>query len=144
MNLKKIEIVQASSASYFLQKSLSSSAGFESSHYTIVHGCVYLKAPCGSGTFSSTLLAFGNLLLSWVSEYQGILPCEQSVHNASIYRGEVYSLYSTVYKLRNLATRRNILAYVKALNQTLDIFRTYPESVYATVEGNVGDDSSVV
>jgi ABC-type nitrate/sulfonate/bicarbonate transport system substrate-binding protein len=63
--------------------------------------------------------------------------------NTSVYR-EVYSLYTTTDKLNKPATRKNIVAYVKALNQTLEVFRGHPESVYATVGGNVGMDASIV
>jgi hypothetical protein len=51
---KRIGTMQASSASYFINKLLSS-VGLKNSDYTVVSGNVCMKAPCGSGTFPSMI-----------------------------------------------------------------------------------------
>ncbi|EPE30238.1 Periplasmic binding protein-like II [Glarea lozoyensis ATCC 20868] len=144
---KRIGTMQGTSASYFVNKLLGS-ANLKSSDYTIVSGSVCMKTPCGSGTFPSMITgkkidAFGIWEPAVELGAKSLGSSAVIFQNVSIYR-EVYSLYSTTEKLNNIATRKNIVAYVKALNQTLDVFRNRPESVYATVGGNVGVDASVV
>jgi ABC-type nitrate/sulfonate/bicarbonate transport system substrate-binding protein len=144
---KKIGTMQASSASYFINKLLST-IGLKSSEYTLMSGNTCMKAPCGSGTFPSMIShkqvdAFGIWEPSVELGAQGLGDNAILFQNISIYR-EVYSLYSTTEKLNNQATRNNIVAFVKALNQTLEVFRDHPDTVYAFVGGKVGMDTSTV
>jgi ABC-type nitrate/sulfonate/bicarbonate transport system substrate-binding protein len=144
---KKIGTMRGTSAGYFVSKLLAT-AGLKDSDYTIVSGNVCMKAPCGQGTFPSMITsgqidAFG--IWEPAVELGAMALGDNAVlfQNASVYR-EVYSLYTTQDKLDNAATRKDILAYVSALNQTLDVFTNDPDSVYATVAADVGMDVAVV
>lgn len=136
-----------SSAGYFIDKLLGS-VGLQAGSYSIVGGNVCMKAPCGAGTLPAMITAkqvdaFGIWEPAVELGADALGTNAVLFQNTSIYR-EVYSLYSTVDKLNNTATRKNIVAYIKALNQTLEVFRDKPESVYAYVAQNVGMDASVV
>ena len=144
---KKIGTMAGTSAGYFVSKFLSS-AGLKDSDYQVVSGNVCMKAPCGSGTFPQMIAnkqidAFG--IWEPAVELGAMALGDNAVvfQNFSIYR-EVYSLYSTTDKLNDPAMRKNIVAFVKALNQTLDVFTNKPDSVYSTVASAVGMDPSVV
>lgn len=144
---KKIGSIQGSSAGVFVAKLLSS-AGLSESDYKIVSGNVCMKAPCGSGTFPTMLKnkeidAFGVWEPVVELGAQAIGNNAIIFQNTSIYR-EVYSLYSTTDKLNNPSTRKDILAFVRALNQTLDIFTNKPDTVYSTVASATGVDPLVL
>jgi len=145
---KKIGTMSGTSAGVFVQRMLSS-VGVSEGSYTLVNGNVCMKAPCGSGTFPQMLSsrqidAFG----IWEPAVElGIRAIGSSnavvFQNASIYR-EVYSLYSTTEKLNDKAKRKDIVAFVRALNQTLNVFNEQPESVYSFVGQSVGVDVDVL
>jgi ABC-type nitrate/sulfonate/bicarbonate transport system substrate-binding protein len=144
---KKIGSMQGSSAAVFVTKLLST-AGLSESDYRIVSGNVCMKTPCGSGTFPTMLKnkeidAFGVWEPAVELGAQAIGNNAIIFQNTSVYR-EVYSLYSTTDKLNNPSMRKNILEFVRALNQTLDIFTNKPESVYSTVASATGVDPAVV
>ncbi|KAF2193007.1 periplasmic binding protein-like II [Zopfia rhizophila CBS 207.26] len=144
---KRIGTMAGTSAGYFVYKFLAS-AGLQPSDYRTVSGNVCMKAPCGSNTFPS-MLKSGQIDAFGIWEPAPELGAQALGNNAiffqniSIYR-EVYSLYSTTEKLNDPAMRKNIVAFVKALNQTLDVFTNKPDSVYSTVASAVGMDASVV
>ncbi|KAB5585184.1 hypothetical protein GE09DRAFT_944209 [Coniochaeta sp. 2T2.1] len=144
---KKIGTMQSSSAAYFVNKMMSS-AGLKDTDYTVVSGNVCMKSPCGQGTFPQMLAnrqidAFG--IWEPAVELAARAMGDKAIifQNTSIYR-EVYSLYSTKEKLSDRTTRKDIISFLKALNQTLDVFINNPKSVYATVASAVGMDVSVV
>lgn len=144
---KKVGTMPGTSAAYFINKFLGS-AGLKSGDYSIVSGNVCMKTPCGSGTFPQQITgkqvdAFGIWEPAVELGARALGSNAVIFQNTSIYR-EVYSLYSTQEKLKDPTTRKNIVAFVKALNQTLEVFRDKPESVYATVASAVGMDASVV
>ncbi|KAH8902805.1 periplasmic binding protein-like II [Coniochaeta sp. PMI_546] len=144
---KKIGTMQSSSAAYFVSKMLSS-AGLKDTDYTVVSGQICMKAPCGQGTFPQMLAsrqidAFGIWEPAVELAAKALGDNAVIFQNTSIYR-EVYSLYSTKEKLGDPTIRKNIVAFVKALNQTLDVFTNNPKSVYATVAAAVGMDVSIV
>ena len=56
----------------------------------------------------------------------------------------MYAFYSTTEKLNDPAKRKDILAFVRALNQTLDVYNNKPASVYKFVADEVGMDPKVV
>lgn len=133
---KRIGTISVTSAGVFIHNLLSS-AGLKDSDYTIVNGNVCMKAPCGNKTFPQMLKnrqidAFGIWEPAVELGAQAIGSNAIIFQNESIYR-EVYSLYSTTDKLNNPAKRRDILAFVRALNQTLEVFRNEPERVYGMV-----------
>jgi ABC-type nitrate/sulfonate/bicarbonate transport system substrate-binding protein len=128
---------------------LLATAGLKDTDYSLASGNVCMKAPCGQGTLTQMLVNKQiDALGIWeptVELAARALGGNNAVvfQNASVYR-EVYSLYSTKEKLADPATRKDIVAFVRALNQTLDVFRDRPESVYAFVAGAVGMDVAVV
>lgn len=145
---KRIGTIYGTSSEVFVNQLLAS-AGIAKGQYTLVNGQVCMRAPCGSGTFpaqfkSKSIDAFG----VWETAVQlGIDTVgEENVvvfKNASAYR-EVYSLYATDEKLKDTAARKKIVQFVRALNQTYDVFRNQPEKVYATVGKLVGVDVPVL
>lgn len=144
---KKVGTQRGTSAGYFVSKFLST-AGLKDSDYTVVSGNVCMKAPCGRGTYpnmitSGQIDAFGIWEPAVELGAQALGDDAVLFQNRSVYR-EVYSLYTTQEKLDNPATRKDILAFVSALNKTLDVFTNDPESVYATVAAAVGMDVEVV
>lgn len=145
---KRIGTIAGSSAEVFINQLLSS-AGLSKGQYTTVNGAVCMKAPCGSGTFpqqlkSRSIDAYGvwetavELGVEALGENNVVI-----FKNASIYR-EVYSLYSTDEKLKDAATRQKIVQFVRALNQTYDVFRNQPDKVYSTVGQLIGVDVPVL
>ncbi len=145
---KRIGTMSGTSAEVFVNQLLAS-AGVAKGQYTVVNGQVCMRAPCGSGTFPSQLKsksidAYG----IWETAVQlGIDAVgEDNVvvfKNASVYR-EVYSLYATDEKLKDVASRKKIVQFVRALNQTYDVFRNQPDKVYSQVGQLVGVDVPVL
>ncbi|KAF4624944.1 hypothetical protein G7Y89_g13224 [Cudoniella acicularis] len=144
---KKVGTMPGTSAAYFVNKLLGS-AGLAPADYSVVSGSVCMKTPCGSGTLPQMLTgkqvdAFGIWEPAVELGAKALGSNAVIFQNASIYR-EVYSLYSTEEKLKDATTRKNIVAFVKALDQTLDVFTKNPSTVYATVASAVGMDEAVV
>lgn len=145
---KRIGTMSGTSAGVFVDRMLAS-AGLKTTDYTVVSGNICMKAPCGSGTYpqmltSKSVDAFGiwEPIVELGIQALGT-PNAIVFQNASIYR-EVYSLYSTTSKLSNAATRKDIVSFVRALNQTADVFTNKPDSVYAFVAGKVGMDTNTL
>jgi len=145
---KRVGSIPGTSAEVFV-RALLGNAGLANSDYTVVSGNVCMKTPCGSGTFpaqlkSKSIDAFGvwetavQLGVEAIGEENAVI-----FKNASVYR-EVYSLYATTENLNNPATRKKIVEYVKALNTTLEIFRSEPEKVYPTVAQAINVDVPVL
>ena len=61
----------------------------------------------------------------------------------SVYR-ELFNLHSTTEKLSNPTTRKQIVAFIKALNQAETVFRTQFESVQARVATAVKIEPTVL
>lgn len=107
-----------------------------------------MKAPCGADTYPAQLKA-GKIdaIALWepIVELGAEAIGDNAIifQNASLYR-EIYSLYSTTDKLKDPAKRKNIVAFVRALNRTLDVFRNKPETVYDFVGQTTGSDPKVV
>ena len=145
---KRIGTFASSSAEVFIH-TLLGNAGLAQTDYTTTSGQFCMKAPCASNTMpaqlkSRQLDAFG----CWETAVElGVQAAgEENVvvfKNASLYR-EIYSLYATEENLKNAATRKKIVQYVKALNDTLDIFRNEPEKVYSWVAQTIKADTDVV
>lgn len=146
---KRIGTMQGTSAGYFINKLLGT-AGLQDSDYRTVSGNVCMKTPCGANTFPQMLASkqidgFG----IWEPAPElgaRAIGADNAIffQNYTIYR-EVYSLYTTQEKLADPAMRKDIVAFVKALNQTLDVFTNNPDaSVYEFVASKVGMDPEVV
>lgn len=145
---KRIGTIAGTSAEVFVRQLLAT-AGLSQSDYTTVNGNVCMREPCGSNTFPSQLKdrridAFGvwetavELGIRAIGEQNAVV-----FKNASVYR-EVYSLYTTAEKLRDTTKRKQIVQFVKALNQTYEVFRNTPDKVYADVAQKVGVDVQVL
>lgn len=146
---KRVGTIPGTSAEVFVRQLLGS-AGLSPGDYTTVSGNVCMRAPCAADTFPAQLRdgridAFG----VWETAVElGVRALGGEANaavfkNASVYR-EVYSLYTTEEKLRDAAARRRIVQFVRALNQTYDVFRNTPDRVYATVGQLVGVDLPVL
>ncbi|KAK4248962.1 hypothetical protein C7999DRAFT_39945 [Corynascus novoguineensis] len=148
---KRIGTIPGTSAEVFIRRLLETEAGlsWERGDYTTVAGNACMREPCGSNTLPAMLRdgrvdAFG----IWETAVElGVraLGDDRAItfKNASIYR-EVYSLYSTEAKLRDTRTRARIVEFVRALNQTYDLFRAEGDDVYAAVSQNIGVDVPVL
>ncbi|KAK7183342.1 periplasmic binding protein-like II [Paraphaeosphaeria sporulosa] len=145
---KKIGSMPGTSAAIFVQRMLAS-AGVNDGAYSIVSGNVCMKAPCGSGTLPAMLKggqvdAFGiwepavELGIRAIGKDNAVV-----FQNATTYR-EVYSLYTTTDKLADPKKRADIVAFVRALNQTLEVYNHPNASVYSFVADRVGMDAEVV
>ncbi|TPX14615.1 uncharacterized protein E0L32_005307 [Thyridium curvatum] len=144
---KRIGTMQGTSAGYFINKLLGT-AGLQSSDYRTVSGNVCMKTPCGAGTFPQMLAnkqidGFGIWEPAPELGARAIGDNAIFFQNYTIYR-EVYSLYTTQEKLSDPAMRKDILAFVKALNQTLEVFTKADDSVYQFVASKVGMDPEIV
>lgn len=144
---KKIGTISSSSAKVFVDRMLAS-VGLKESEYTTVSGNVCMKTPCGSGTFpamitSKQIDAFGVWEPAVELGAQALGSNAITFQNGSIYR-EMYAFYSTTEKLNDPAKRKDIVAFVRALNKTLDVYNTKPESVYKFVADEVGMDAKIV
>lgn len=146
---KRIGTIPGSSAEVFVQ-TLLGSAGLKPSDYTQVSGGTCMRAPCSENSFPSQFKArkidaYG----VWETAVElGIeaVGGESNVvifKNASLYR-EVYSLYATQQNLANPTMRKKIVQYVKALNQTLDLFKNQPETIYPGVSKRINVDVPVL
>jgi ABC-type nitrate/sulfonate/bicarbonate transport system substrate-binding protein len=146
---KKVATIPSSSASVFVHNMLSS-VGVGDAAYTTPSGNVCMKTPCASDTLpaqlkAGTIDAFGMWEPAVELGAQALGSNAITFQNASIYR-EVYALYSTTDALNNATRREDIVAFVRALNQTLDVFAQQPKEkgVYNYVSKAVGVDEAVV
>jgi ABC-type nitrate/sulfonate/bicarbonate transport system substrate-binding protein len=144
---KKIGTMPGTSAGYFINQMMAN-AGLKSGDYTVVSGNVCMKTPCGAGTFPQMISnkqvdAFGIWEPAVELGANALGSNAVIFQNASIYR-EVYSLFTTTDKLKDATTRKSIVAFIKALNQALDVFKNNPDKVYQTVASAVGMDAAVV
>lgn len=145
---KRIGTIAGSSAQVFV-RTLLGSAGLKPSDYTEVSGGLCMRSPCAATTFpgllkSNQIDAFRVLETAVELGIEALGESNVVVFkNASIYR-EIYSLYATEQSLKDTTRRNKIVHYVKALNQTLDIFRNEPEKVYSTVSSGIGVDVPVL
>lgn len=144
---KKIGTINGSSARVFVDRLLAS-GGLKESEYTTVSGNVCMKTPCANNTFPSMIAsnqidAFGVWEPAVELGVQALGDNAITFQNGSVYR-EMYAFYSTTEKLNDPAKRKDIVAFVRALNQTLDVYNNKPESVYQFVADTVGMDPKVV
>ena len=138
---KRIGTFTGTSAAYFVQKYLAT-AGLKPSDYTVVNSNVCSASPCGQGTLPQ-MLSSGQVDAIGIWEPSAELAAQSLGTNAlifqdkSVYR-EIFNLHSTSDKLANAATRKKIVAFLKALNQAKTVFTNTPDSIYARVSTAVG------
>jgi ABC-type nitrate/sulfonate/bicarbonate transport system substrate-binding protein len=145
---KRIGTIAGTSAEVFVRQLLAT-VGLAQGDYTTVNGNVCMKAPCAADTFPAQFSgrridAFGVWETSVELGIQAVGEGNVVVFkNASVYR-EVYSLYSTQEKLRDAGTRQRIVQFVRALNQTYEVFKRPTEAVYSMVGQTVNVDVPVL
>ncbi|KAH9217469.1 hypothetical protein DL95DRAFT_459374 [Leptodontidium sp. 2 PMI_412] len=135
-NLRIIYTVCESSAAYFVQKYLAT-VGLKESDYTVVSGSTCMSAPCEAGTFPY-MLAHGTVDAVGMWEPTLELSAQALGANAvifqdrSVYR-EVFNLHTTAEKLKDVTARKNIVTFIRALNQAEAEYNTTPDKVYSRV-----------
>jgi ABC-type nitrate/sulfonate/bicarbonate transport system substrate-binding protein len=144
---KKIGTIPSTSAAYFVQKYLAT-AGLKETDYTTVSGGSCNSAPCGSGTLPymlshGTVDAVGMWEPTLELAIEGLGSDAVVFQNKSVYR-EVYNLYTTAEKLKDTATRKSIVAYIKALKHVAAIFDCTPDKVIPRVARTMNMSESVV
>ncbi|KAH8194622.1 hypothetical protein TruAng_011215 [Truncatella angustata] len=147
---KKIGTIPGTSAAYFVQRYLASQGGLRDTDYTTVSGSNCNARPCGSGTLPY-MLARGSVdavgmwepTLELAIEGLGSTDTAVVFQNASVYR-EIYNLYTTAEKLRDPGTRRDIVAYLRALDQTAQLFANRSETVIPRVAKTMNMDETLV
>ncbi|RDL41631.1 Uncharacterized protein BP5553_01610 [Venustampulla echinocandica] len=144
---KRIGTIPSTSAAYFVEKYLAT-AGLKASDYTVSYGSICMSAPCGSGTFPY-MLAHGSIDAVGMWEPTGELAAQALGSDAivfqdrSVYR-EIFNLHSTAEKLKDPTTRKNIVAFIQALNKAEAVFNTDPQSVWPRVAAAVNMDLNIL
>lgn len=142
---KRVGTMPGTSANYFVKRLLNS-AGV--SEYTTVSGNVCFKSPCGAGTLpaqikAKTIDAFG--IWEPSPELGGEALGDDAVffQNGTVFR-EIYSLFTTTDKLNDPTSRKAIVEFIRAMDQTIDVFKNTPEKVYEFVAQAMGMDAATV
>lgn len=144
---KRIGTMPNTSANYFIKKLLNS-AGVKDSEYTTVSGTTCMKAPCGAGTLPAQMQAkaidaFGIWEPSPELAARALGGDAVFFQNATVFR-EIYSLFTTTEKLNDPTSRKAIVEFVRALDQTVGVFKDTPEKVYQFVAQTMGMDAATV
>ena len=144
---KRIGTMSGTSAGYFIYKYLNS-VGLKEGDYTLASGSICSAAPCGSGTLPAMLKA-GTIDAFGIWEPSVQLAVDQlgadaiTFSDKSVYR-EIYNLHTTAEKLKDASSRKEIVAFVKALIQAQKVFEETPDKVIPRVAQAVGMDQKVV
>lgn len=144
---KRIGTIPGTSAGYFVNKFLKT-AGIQPGQYTVASGNACMKAPCGQGTLPQMLQAgqidaFGLWEAAPELGARALGDNHIFFQNGTVYR-EMYALYTTAEKLADARIRADIVEFVRALNQTLDVYNNDPKQVFARVAELVRSDADVV
>ncbi|KAI0174444.1 hypothetical protein BJ166DRAFT_148233 [Pestalotiopsis sp. NC0098] len=145
---KKIGTIPSTSAAYFVQRYLSTVGGLKDSDYTVVSGGNCNSAPCGSGTLPY-MLAHGSVAAVGMWEPTLELAIEVLGTDAVVFQNktvyqEIYNLYTTAEKLQNISTRKDIVAYLRALDQTAQLFTNQSATVIPRVAKTMNMNEAVV
>jgi ABC-type nitrate/sulfonate/bicarbonate transport system substrate-binding protein len=131
---KRIGSIQGTSSGYFVQKMMES-VGISTSQYTSVNGGQCIDEPCGSGTFPAMLkggqadaIGFWEPTVELAARAIG---SENAIffQNFTVYR-EIFNLHTTAEKLADKSKRAEIVAFLRAMEKTLAVFRDQPDKVY--------------
>lgn len=144
---KRIGTIPGTSAGYFVSKLLSAS-GIAPNEYSVQSGNACMRAPCGQGSLPQMLRggqidAFGLWEAAGEISIQELGDDAVVFQNASVYR-EIYSLYSTEQKLSNPGVRAEIVDFVRALEQTREIYNAPTEDLYAEVAPWINMDAGLL
>lgn len=140
---KRIGTFPGTSAAYFVEKLLREVGGLSERDYTVVSGNICNAAPCGQGTLPY-MLAHGavDAVGCWEPTVQLAIDLVGAdkvavFQNRSVYR-EVFNLHSTASKLADPATRKDIVAFLRALNKAERVFASQPDKVWPRVGKALG------
>lgn len=144
---KRIGTIPGTSAGYFVDKLLGAS-GIEPGKYSVQFGDACMRAPCGDGTLpqllrSGQIDAFGLWEAAPEIAVQELGDDAVVFQNASLYR-EIYSLYSTEEKLADPAIRADIVDFVRALEQTREVYNNPTADLYAEVAPWIDMDADLL
>ena len=144
---KRIGTSSGTSAGYFVTKFMQS-IGLGDRDYTIVSGSTCERTPCGANTFPA-MLQSGRIdaIGMWepTIEIAARMLGDDAVvfQNTSVYR-EIYNLHTTAEKLQNPTMRRDIVDFIRALNNASKLFEAEPDAVIPRVSQLVNIDQSVL
>ena len=144
---KKIGSIPGTSATYFVQKYLAT-VGLKESDYTVVSGNVCMAAPCGSGTFPY-MLAHGTVDAVGMWEPTVELAAQALGSNSIMFGNqtayrEIFNLHTTAEKLKDPAMRKNIVDFIRALNQSEKVFDTEPSTIQPRVASALGMNTTLL
>lgn len=146
---KRIGTFPSTSAAHFVEKLLAS-AGLGASGYSVVSGsicsahlAVLERSRICFSTDLSTQSGCGDQLYNLPSTRLERPIWRYSKIRQTIYR-EIFNLHSTATKHKDAATRKGIIALLKALNQALNIYNTDPSSIFSQVSSAVGVSAAVL
>jgi hypothetical protein len=144
---KRIGTMPSTSAAFFVERMMKS-VGLQPSDYTVVSGNPCSAEPC-AGNSLPALLRGGRIdaVGMWEPTIQLVLnelgDDAVTFQNRSAYR-EIYNLHSTEEKLRDPATRKNIVEFIRALNKAEALFAGTPEAVLPRVSAAVNISAPVL
>ncbi|RPA76348.1 periplasmic binding protein-like II [Ascobolus immersus RN42] len=146
---KRIGVIPGTSANYFVQKYLGM-AGLKEGDYSTVAGQICMRAPCGPGTFPYLFTQERiDAVAMWEPSTElarlalGVNNTITFTPDESVYR-EIVNVHSTVEKLADPETRKEIVAYVAALIKTHKWFREEPEEVIGKIVTALRIDRTVL
>ncbi|KAH8660645.1 hypothetical protein BGZ60DRAFT_413777 [Tricladium varicosporioides] len=124
------------------------SLGFGLGEYEVVSGNACMVAPCENGTLPY-MLKHGNIDAFGMWEPSVELGVELLGSDALIFQdpnvySEMFNLHSTTEKLNDLAVRKEIIKFLRALIKAETLFDKKPETVYERVATAVGMNQTVL
>ncbi|KAK1830904.1 putative aliphatic sulfonates-binding protein [Podospora conica] len=137
---KTIATFKGSSAEVFVRTLLADVAGLKDDDYTLVSGNMCMREPCAENSLPERLKrgevdAFGCWETAPELAIQGMGEGAVAVfQNGTVYR-EVFSLYATAEALRDKKQRAEVVRYLKAVGETLEVFKKEPERAWKFVGG---------
>lgn len=120
---KRIGTVPGTSAAYFVERIMQDVGGLAPADYTIVNGGICMSSPCGAGSLPY-MLAHGTIDAAgmWEPTMQLVIDAMTTAsvpytvfQNGSVY-SEIFNLHSTSQKLADAAKRKEIVAFLKLLD----------------------------
>jgi ABC-type nitrate/sulfonate/bicarbonate transport system substrate-binding protein len=144
---KRIGTLVGTSSQYFVTKFMQS-IGLGDGDYTMVRGTTCERTPCGADTFPA-MLQSGQIDAVGVweptIEIAARMLGDDAIifQNTSVYR-EIYNLHTTAGKLQDPTIRRDIIDFIRALNNASKLFETDPDAVIPRVSKLVNIDQSIL
>jgi len=144
---KRIATIPTTTAAYFAEKYLAT-VGLNSSDYSLVSGSTCMMQPCRANTMPAQIVAGAvDAIALWEPTPQvavDMLGGDAVIfQDRGLYR-EIVNLQSTTDALGDPDTRKEIVAFVKAVMKAQKVFNEDPESLYERVAEIVGSDPGVI